>query len=93
MEPDTEVTLVNINEESLLIETEQKIDLIEFNNAILKFTILIPNGFKKKKVKTVYCQVSDGIEVKEIYYLLHYKNLSDLNHYKVDKYLLHKSVV
>ena len=93
MEPDTEVTLVNINEESLLIETEQKIDLIEFNNAILKFTILIPNGFKKKKVKTVYCQVSDGIEVKESYYLLHYKNLSDLNHYKVDKYLLHKSVV
>jgi len=94
MEPDNEIVLININEESLLIETEQKIDTTELNKAIVRFTVYIPYGIKgKKKIKTVYCQITDGVEIKENRYLLHYSNVSDLNHYKVDKYLLHKSVV
>ena len=91
--PHVNPLLVNINEEALLVRSQQPIFLSEHKNPILKITLRKSGLLGRKKFKSAYCRLTEVIYLNNDSYLLKYQSISSLNQYKVEKYFLGKSII
>jgi len=91
--PHANPLLVNINDEALLVRSQQPILLSEHNNPILKITLRKSGLLGRKKFKSAYCRLTEVVYLNNNSYLLKYQSISSLNQYKVEKYFLGKSII